>query len=213
MSKLSSIAFAAQLLQAERFGADDVDVVEIGERPAPPQPLGLRERGGGNRARFRLPGERHELLETQGVELVALDAEAVARAFGRQPIAGRGARSLGFQAGPQPGQMHPQRRRRARRRIIRPEALDQDVARQDPVGLGEEQREQRAQSAPASEREGRPRLVDFERPENPELHARLRRRRLTTALSAGPHPCARMRPKRTPPASPQFFSGDVTGPA
>ena len=89
ISKLSSSALGTQLLQPDRLGADGIDVVEIRERRPSPQRIGFRERGGSKRRRVGAPGEEHELLEPQRVELVAFHAKSVAGGLGDEPAARR----------------------------------------------------------------------------------------------------------------------------
>jgi hypothetical protein len=59
--------------------------------------------------------------------------------------------------------------RRCLGRVGRPESLDQAIARDDLVGVEEEDREESALLVP-SERDRTAAFVDLERPENPKFH-------------------------------------------
>ena len=125
---------------------------EVGERLATPE----RERA----VRVALG---NEALEAVDVELVGVDADEVAGRPGDDPVgADRPAKRV---------HVHLERARRARRRLLAPDPVDQAVGRDDVVGVEQELREQGARPRPA-ERDRRTVVSDhLQRPQQPELHA------------------------------------------
>ena len=101
--------------------------------------------------------------EAVDVELVGVDADDVARRPGDDPVgADRPAERM---------HMHLERARRARRRLLAPDPVDQAVGRDDVVRVEQELREQGARPRPA-ERDRRTVVSDhLDRPEQAEFHA------------------------------------------
>ena len=125
---------------------------EVGERLPPPE----RERA----VRVAVGDQAREAVD---VELVGVDADDVARRPGDDPVgADRPAERV---------HVHLERARRARRRLLAPDPVDQAVGRDDVVRVEQELREQGARPRPA-ERDRRTVVSDhLHRPEQPEFHA------------------------------------------
>ena len=136
-------------------------VVEIAERrPAPERErFPHRLRGAGAVAAVDFA---EQLLEAIEVELARLDPHEVARGLRHDPLAPERLAEA--------GDVDLQRRASGLGRSRVPKLVDQAVAGDNPVGLEQEEREQRT-LLDAAEGELPAVVGDLERPEDPKLHA------------------------------------------
>ena len=163
-------------LQAERLESPHLQPgnrleLQVGQRPAAPPRLRFPQqpRGPGRIAVLeRLPPGRYLLLERVQVQLAVLDPEQIAGRPGQQPglaVAVAVAERLA-----QPGDLNPQHPVGRGRGLVTEQLLDQLVAGHDPVGVAQQQPEQRPLPRPAD-----PHLdiiePDLERPENAKRQA------------------------------------------
>jgi hypothetical protein len=180
----------ARFLQPRDLEARPRLVGEVRERRLAPQRERLPEHGGcaGDASAGRdRAGDRDERVEAEEVDLLGVDGEQVAGRL-RQQHRRLGARSaIRLERLAQVRDVHLQRRRRARRGVIAPQAVDQSIGGDGPVQVEEQHRQHRPLLRPA-ERDRQPVLERLEHPEHPELHDDLP----STASGRG-YPSARRR--------------------
>jgi hypothetical protein len=143
--------------------------LQVGQRPAAPQRLRFPQQPGGPAriaVRERLPPGRYLLLERVQVQLAILDPEQLA---GRPGLKPRLAVPVGERLA-QPGDLNPQHPVCRGRGLVAEQFLDQLVAGDDPVGMAQQQPEQRSLSRPADPHRGTIE-PDLERPEYAEHQA------------------------------------------
>ena len=143
----------AQVLQARHVRARERLVGQVGQRrPAPEAERLAQLRGGGSGV--SLGGLGDERLEAGQVELGWLDPEQIAGGTGQQPSVAE----LLAQTGDV--DLHALGHRRRRRAA--PHLVDEELRREDVVGVQEQHREQRSLLAPA-ERERAVAIDDLQR--------------------------------------------------
>ena len=173
-----------QLLEPLDVDARERLELEIRERPAAPQALAVPQHPGrASRVPLleRSPPLGQQPLEAVQVELAGLDVHEVA---GRAREEDR----VGAERLAQPRHVDLDGVARRRRRVLGPQLLDQAIAGDDPVGLQQQDRQQRALLR-AAEREPVPVRADLERTEDAEVDASrgpatLSQARLTSIESA-----------------------------
>ena len=171
-----------QLLEPRDLRARGAEVARVGQRRAAPQIERRgqqRNRGAGVAAAVDLPGQHDQPLEALDVELVGLHPQEVAVRTGGQPATRRARVAVELEHLTQPGDVDPQRGRRARRRFALPELVDQLFRGHRPVRAHREQHEELARLG-AGQRHRRPVVTDLGRTEDSKLHWRPR------ASAAGP---------------------------
>ena len=168
-----------QLLEPLDIDARERLELQVRERPAAPQALAVPQHPGrASRVPLleRSPPLGQQPLEAVQVELAGLDVHEVA---GRAREEDR----VGAERLAQPRHVDLERVARRRRRVLGPQLLDQAVAGDDPVGLQQQDRQQRALLR-AAEREPAPVRADLERTEDAEVDAT--RRPATFSRSRAP---------------------------
>ena len=147
-------------------------VGEVRERGFAPEPERLPEHDGcaGDASVGReRAGDRDERVEAQEVDLLGVDGEQVAGWLRQQHRRLGAGAAIGLERLAQVRDVHLQRRRRAQRGVIAPQAVDQSIGRDGTVGFEEEHREHRSLLR-CPERDRQPALERLEHPEHPELH-------------------------------------------
>ena len=113
----------------------------------------------------RVPAGGHPLLEHIQIQLARLDAQQVPRRPGQHPGPAAAGDNLA-----QPGDLHPQHPLRRPGGLVAEQLLNQLVAGDHPVGVTQQQRQQRPLPRPAHrhQRSAEPHL---QRPQDPEHQA------------------------------------------
>ena len=161
--------------------------LQIGERPPPPQALRLaqqRRRPSSIPTLKRRPPIPRQTLEPLQVELSRVDAQQIPRRSRDQPWLSL---AIGKRLA-QPRDLHSQHPLERPRRLVRQQLIDQLIARENPVGVAQQQRQQRALPRPADSHQ---RAIDAEPPTAPR----------SGTQDARPRSLAQVSRKSTPRAS------------
>jgi hypothetical protein len=150
----------AQLVEPHGLRLRERLVGEVRECRAAPHAERVAELLRGRRGRHRI-GLRHQPLEARRVDLVALDAQQVAGGLGDEPAVS--------EHSAHPGDRHLEGLGEGGRRLVAPELVREAIGRHHPVGVQQENREQRALPGSA-ERERAIVVANLQRAENPEIH-------------------------------------------
>lgn len=160
-----------------------------------PQGQGLAQTRGPVRARLR--SRVHQGGELLDVDADFGSAEEVARPVGadRRHPSGAAAEEAAQQADHVPDLAVG-----GGRRGFVPDRVDQPGHRDDPVGMGHQEGQQRLLAATADGEHGGVRGPDLQRPQDPELHSRP-----SAGSSARPRPSTPVRPPSSAPVRPPSF--------
>ncbi len=167
-----------ELVEAADLRLGELGVGHVKQRVAAPQAEGLGQLGTGGGRIVHEPGVAftRQALEPGGVDGLRIHAQDVAARLRHEAACGRAGPPFGRQRIAQPRDVERERLRTARRQVGAPDGLGDDVRRQHPVRVDDQQGQQGPLSA---RRHGQdPAVVDdLEWAQDPELHLRASRRR------------------------------------